>query len=69
MVRRQKAAKGLKFGDHQNDIHLAISTGVNHIYGDPSQINQGTGDESDVARNERSMEQPEENADGNDDLT
>ena len=66
--RRHKAVKGIKFRDHQNEIDLAISTGVNCISNGPSQINQGTGNESDVARHEIIMEQPEENADVNEDL-
>ena len=30
MVKKQKDLKGIKFGDRQNSIHLAISVGVDN---------------------------------------
>ena len=34
-AKRQKAAKGLKFGDRQNNINYTISTGVDYESSDP----------------------------------
>ena len=42
--KRQKALKGLKFGDWQNNIDHAISTGVMHELSKPIIPSNETGD-------------------------